>query len=64
MTGCGIGVLLRMFWVLAVLLVRAFRGTPSPEEAIFVYAEEVAPLYRENDEKNSAGIIDVEENRA
>jgi hypothetical protein len=53
-----------MFWVLAVLLVRAFRGTPSPEEAIFVYAEEVAPLYRENDEKNSAGIIDVEENRA
>jgi hypothetical protein len=64
MTGCGIGVLLRMFWVLAVLLVRTFRGTPSPEETIFVYTEEVAPLYREIDEKNSAGVIDVEENRA
>jgi hypothetical protein len=46
--GCGIGVLLRMFWVLAVLLVRGVRNNPEHEETIFVYAEEVAPLYREN----------------
>jgi hypothetical protein len=64
MPGCGIGVLLRMFWVLAVLLVRAFRGTPAPEEMIFVYTEEIAPPYRENDEKRAASVIDVEENRA
>ncbi|KAI0249644.1 hypothetical protein BJV78DRAFT_658455 [Lactifluus subvellereus] len=62
--GCGIGVLLRMFWVLAVLLVRAFRGTPAPEEdIIFVYTEDVAPPYRENDEKKAI-VIDTEENRA
>jgi len=53
--GCGIGVLLRMFWVLAVLLVRAFRGTPTLEEdMIFVYTEDVAPPYVENDEKKAA----------
>ncbi|KAI9508603.1 hypothetical protein F5148DRAFT_1194629 [Russula earlei] len=46
--GCGIGVLLRMFWVLAVLLARSVRTTPErEEETIFVYAEEVAPPYGE-----------------
>ena len=30
-TGCGIGVLLRMFWVLAVVLVRTVRGGSSTE---------------------------------
>jgi hypothetical protein len=64
MTGCGIGVLLRMFWVLAVLIVRTFRSTPALEEdMIFVYAEEVAPPYMENDEKK-ATVVDIEENRA
>jgi hypothetical protein len=51
MIGCGIGVLLRMFWVLATLLVRGVRNNPEREETIFVYAEEVAPLYREVEEK-------------
>jgi hypothetical protein len=35
MVGCGIGVLLRMVWVLAVLLVCGARCTPKCEEAIF-----------------------------
>jgi hypothetical protein len=52
MIGCGIGVLLRMFWVLAVLLVRSIRNTPQhEEETIFVFAEEVAPPYRAIEEK-------------
>lgn len=56
--------LLRMFWVLAVLIVRTFRSTPALEEdMIFVYAEEVAPPYMENDEKK-ATVVDIEENRA
>ncbi|KAH9969324.1 hypothetical protein BGW80DRAFT_1335597 [Lactifluus volemus] len=62
--GCGIGVLLRMSWVLTVLVMRAFRGAPAPEEMIFVYSEEVAPPYQENDEKKSASVVDVEEGRA
>ncbi|KAI0284520.1 hypothetical protein BC826DRAFT_1055813 [Russula brevipes] len=50
--GCGIGVLLRMFWVLAVLLARGGRSTPErEEETILVYAEEVAPPYEEGEEK-------------
>jgi hypothetical protein len=51
MVGCGIGVLLRMFWVMAVLLVRGTRGEPEHEETIFVCAEEVVPIYSEIDEK-------------
>ncbi|KAI0266938.1 hypothetical protein BC834DRAFT_871663 [Gloeopeniophorella convolvens] len=47
--GCGIGVLLRMLWVLAVLSVRAFRSNPEPE-TIFVYAED-SPSYEFVDEK-------------
>jgi hypothetical protein len=49
--GCGIGVLLRMVWVLAVLLVRGARGSPEREETLLVYAEEIVPLYTETDEK-------------
>jgi hypothetical protein len=64
MTGCGIGVLLRMSWVLTVLVMRALRGTPAPEEMIFVYSEEVSPPYQENDEKKSASVVNIEEGRA
>jgi hypothetical protein len=54
MIGCGIGVLLRMFWVLTVLLARSIRNTPEhEEETIFVFSEEVAPPYREIEEKPS-----------
>jgi len=49
--GCGIGVLLRMFWVMALLLVRGTRGNPEHEETILVCAEEVVPIYTEIDEK-------------
>jgi hypothetical protein len=53
MVGCGIGVLLRMVWVLAVLLARGGRGTPEPEETIFLCAEEVVPPYIGIDEKKA-----------
>jgi hypothetical protein len=53
MVGCGIGVLLRMVWVLAVLLVRGVRGTPEREETIFLCAEEVLPPYMGTDEKKA-----------
>jgi hypothetical protein len=69
LVGCGIGVLVRMFFVLTVLLVRALRGSPVPEPedetTIFVYAEEIAPPYVTSyeviDEKKA---LDVVENRA
>jgi hypothetical protein len=51
MVGCGIGVLLRMVWVLAVLLVRGVRGTHEREETIFLCAEEDVPSYTGIDEK-------------
>jgi len=51
--GCGLGVLLRMFWVLAVLLTRSVHRDPEHEGTILVYAEEVAPAYREIAEKVS-----------
>jgi hypothetical protein len=51
MIGCGIGVLLRMAWVLAVLLVRGARGAPEREETILVCAEEAVPIYTEIEEK-------------
>ena len=53
MVGCGIGVLLRMVWVLTVLLVRGVRGTPEHEETIFLCAEEVVPPYTGVDEKKA-----------
>ena len=31
MTGCGIGVLLRMFWVLTVVVLRSFKGNKEEE---------------------------------
>jgi hypothetical protein len=31
MVGCGVGMLLRMFWVMAILLVRGTRGRESGE---------------------------------
>ena len=31
-TGCGIGVLLRMFWVMAIVVARTFRGGLTTEE--------------------------------
>jgi len=47
-----------MFWVMAVLLTRGIRRDPEHEETILVYAEEVAPAYREIEEKvsNSTGV--------
>jgi hypothetical protein len=63
MIGCGIGVLLRMFWVLAVLLVRGVRSNPErEEEAILVYTEEVAPPYIEIDEKRLSRATNAGEN--
>jgi hypothetical protein len=65
--GCGIGVLVRMFFVLTVLFVRAFRGNtvPEPEETtIFVYAQEVAPPYEAVDEKKAPDADIVVDNRA
>ncbi|KAI0338226.1 hypothetical protein BDW22DRAFT_1338284 [Trametopsis cervina] len=49
--GCGIGVLIRMFWVLAIVVVRSFRGNNRSEddevEHILIFerdAEPVAPI--------------------
>ena len=63
MIGCGIGVLLRMFWVLAVLLARGVRSNPEREdEAIFVYTEELAPPYSEIEEKRPSCATNAGEN--
>jgi hypothetical protein len=63
MIGCGIGVLLRMFWVLAVLLLRGIRNAPQhEEETIFVFAEEAAPPYRDIEEKRSSDATIAGEN--
>jgi hypothetical protein len=61
--GCGIGVLVRMFFVLTVLLVRAIRGNPVPEDetTIFVYAEEIAPPYEVIDEKRASNPVPIVE---
>jgi len=60
--GCGIGVLLRMVWVMAVLLVRGARGTPEREETLLVCAEEVVPIYTEMDEKQLSNAANKGEN--
>ncbi|KAA1475612.1 hypothetical protein DENSPDRAFT_932475 [Dentipellis sp. KUC8613] len=39
--GCGIGVLLRMFWVLAILTIRVIKGAPREPTAEAMYAEVV-----------------------
>jgi len=66
--GCGIGVLVRMFFVLTLLLVRALRGNPVPdaeeETTILVYAGEIAPPYEAIDEKKDPDAVPVVENRA
>jgi len=66
--GCGIGVLVRMFFVLTVLFVRALRGNsllePEEETTILVYAQEVAPPYEVIDEKGAPDAEPVVENRA
>jgi hypothetical protein len=66
--GCGIGVLVRMFFVLTVLFVRAFRGNaisePEEETTILVYAQEVAPPYEVIDEKKALDADPVVDNRA
>jgi len=48
-----------MSWVLAVLLVRGVRNNPEREETIFMYTEDVAPLYREIEEKRLSGATNV-----
>jgi hypothetical protein len=56
--GCGLGVLIRMFWVLTVVTYRLVKGSPSaPEDEGYdaVYAEELfvaPPLYTYADETN------------
>jgi len=66
--GCGVGVLVRMFFVLTLLLVRALRGSPIPEPedetTIFVLTEEIAPPYEVIDEKKALDAVPVVENRA
>jgi hypothetical protein len=66
--GCGIGVLVRMFFVLTVLFARAFRGNaisePEEETTILVYAQEVAPPYEVSDEKKVLDDDTVMDNRA
>lgn len=68
MVGCGIGVLVRMFFVLTLLLVRTLRGNPAPdteeETTIFVYAGDIAPPYEAIDEKKDPDVVPVMENRA
>jgi hypothetical protein len=51
MVGCGIGVLLLMFWVMAVLFILGTRGDSEHEETILVCAEEVVPIYSDIDKK-------------
>jgi len=66
--GCGIGVLVRMFFVLSVLFVRALRGNavlePEEETTILVYAQEVAPPYEVIDEKKAPDAEPIVESRA
>jgi len=66
--GCGVGVLVRMFFVLMLLFVRAIRGSPAPEPedetTIFLYAEEVAPPYEVMDEKKVLDAVPAVENCA
>jgi len=38
--GCGIGVLLRLFWVMGVLIVRSVRGDVEEREVLYIEEEE------------------------
>jgi hypothetical protein len=63
-SGCGIGVLLRMFWVLTVVTYRAIRGERDEEYTIieeYKSAEDIVvppPTYTTIDEKNQIKIKD------
>jgi len=68
--GCGIGVLLRMFWVLAVVGYRMFKGTSANGNTeytqIFVVEEleavpEPAPAYVYPAEKTEAVVVTVDD---
>jgi hypothetical protein len=67
--GCGIGVLLRMFWVLTVVTYRSIRGERDDEytqvAVIEVDAEDIAvppPTYTVADEKDQLKFKDAVEN--
>jgi hypothetical protein len=65
-TGCGIGVLIRMFWVLAVIAIRSIRGKKQPEEFLsdeVIFEEEehlLPPQYVETIVKEKSDPIPVE----
>lgn len=48
-TGCGIGVLLRMFWVMAVVITRSFRGRSNDDdddvEHILVFERDAEDIF-------------------
>jgi len=62
--GCGIGVLVRMFFVMTVLLVRVLRGgsvsEPEEEISVFVLTDEIAPPYEYQliDEKKAVPVVE------
>lgn len=69
-SGCGIGVLLRMFWVLTVVTFRTIRGERDDEYAQvaiieeYVDAEDIAvppPTYTVADEKEQAKAKDTKD---
>lgn len=69
--GCGIGVLLRMFWVLTVVAYRTIRGERDDEYTQvavieeYVDAEDIAvppPTYTISDEKEEIKAKDTTEN--
>ena len=47
--GCGIGVLLRMFWVIAIVFARSFRGRSSDDdddvEHILVFERDAEDIF-------------------
>lgn len=65
--GCGISILVCMFFVLRTLFVHALCGNPVPdaeeETTIFVYAGDIAPLYEATDEKKNPDVVPAVENR-
>jgi hypothetical protein len=49
MLGCGIGVLLRMFWVMAIVIARSFKGRGRSEddevEHILVFERDAEDIF-------------------